>query len=81
LFQKEVKKYLGLIIRAKLRKEVRMMAKKVKDFVCGMEFDDDTANGILEYNGKIYYFCSLGCKEKFAREAEKYAAYEEKEGQ
>ncbi len=57
------------------------MAKKVKDLVCGMEFDDDTASGIFEYNGKIYYFCSVGCKEEFAREPDKHAAHEEKEGQ
>jgi len=55
------------------------MAKKVKDFVCGMEFDEDTASGTFEYNGKVYYFCSLGCKEIFARKPDKYAAPEEKE--
>jgi YHS domain-containing protein len=44
-----------------------------------MEFDEDTASGLLEYYGKVYYFCSLGCKEKFAREPEKYVAHEERE--
>lgn len=55
------------------------MAEKVKDLVCGMEFDEDTASGTLEYNGKIYYFCSLGCREKFAREPDKHVTHEEKE--
>lgn len=56
------------------------MEEKVKDLVCGMEFDEDTASGTFEYNGKIYYFCSLGCKEKFAREPDWFADHEESEG-
>ncbi len=55
------------------------MAEKVRDLICGMEFDEDTASGSLEYYGKIYYFCSFGCKEKFAREHKKYVAHEERE--
>jgi len=54
------------------------MAKKVKDLVCGMEFDKHTSSGIFVYKGKTYYFCSLGCREKFMQESEKYAAHEEK---
>jgi YHS domain-containing protein len=48
------------------------MAEKVRDLVCGMEFDEDSARGILEYYDKIYYFCSSFCKEKFGREPKKY---------
>ena len=55
------------------------MAEKVRDLVCGMELDKDSASNILEYYDKIYYFCSLGCKEKFAREPEKYVTHEERE--
>lgn len=54
------------------------MAEKVKDLVCGMEFDKDTASGTFEYKRKTYYFCSLGCREKFAKEPGKYIAYEKK---
>ncbi len=54
------------------------MAEKVKDLVCGMEFDKDTTSGTFEYKGKTYYFCSLGCKEKLAKEPEKYVAHEKK---
>lgn len=69
---------LGMTLNCpNLKKEVRKMAEKVKDLICGMEFDEDTASGTLEYNDKIYYFCSLGCKEKFAREPEKYVTHEE----
>jgi len=55
------------------------MAEKVRDLVCGMEFDEDTSSGILEYYDKIYYFCSLVCKEKFGREPEKYVNNRERE--
>jgi len=54
------------------------MAEKVKDLVCGMEFDKDTTSGTFEYKGKTYYFCSLGCKKKLAKEPEKYVAHEKK---
>ena len=37
----------------------------IKDPVCGMEVLD---SGItVEYQGKTYYFCSEGCKEKFLK--------------
>ncbi len=57
------------------------MAERVKDLVCGMEFDKETASGTFEYKGKTYYFCSQGCREKFAEDPEKYIAHktEEKE--
>lgn len=55
------------------------MAEKVRDLVCGMEFDGDSASSILAYYDKIYYFCSLGCKEKFGREPEKYVNNAERE--
>ena len=38
---------------------------KVKDPVCGMTIDAEKAAGTSEYNSETYYFCSLGCKEKF----------------
>jgi len=54
------------------------MAERVKDLICGMEFDKDTASGTIEHKGKTYYFCSLGCRDKFVKEPDKYAAHEEK---
>ena len=55
------------------------MAEKVRDIICRKEFNEDTARGSLEYYGKIYYFCSFRCKEKFAREHKKYVVHEERE--
>jgi YHS domain-containing protein len=43
-----------------------------KDPVCGMTIDPKTATGKSEYQGKTYYFCSLGCKKEFDRDPEKY---------
>lgn len=54
------------------------MAERVKDLVCGMEFDEETASGTFFYKGKTYYFCSFVCRDEFAREPEKYVNHEEK---
>ena len=45
----------------------------VKDPVCGMDVDPETAPGKSEYNGHTYYFCSIGCKLEFDRDPEKFA--------
>ncbi len=55
----------------------REMSEKVKDLVCGMEIDKDTAAATYEHKGKTYYFCNLGCRDKFAQDPEKYVAREE----
>jgi YHS domain-containing protein len=62
-----------------LRKEIKKMAKKVRDLVCGIEFDEDSASSIVEYYDKIYYFCCWRCNEKFGREPEKYVNNQERE--
>ncbi|KHO54201.1 MAG: Cu2+-exporting ATPase [archaeon GW2011_AR21] len=38
---------------------------KVKDQICGMLVDEKTAKFFSVRNGKTFYFCSKGCKEKF----------------
>lgn len=48
------------------------MAKRV-DPVCGMEVDEGTAAGRSEHEGRPYYFCSAGCKQKFDDSPEQYA--------
>lgn len=42
------------------------------DPVCKMAVDEKKAAATHEYKGKTYYFCAVGCKEKFAKEPEKY---------
>jgi len=45
----------------------------VKDPVCGMDIDPNTAAATEEYQGKTYHFCSMACHDKFKAEPEKYA--------
>ena len=53
------------------------MQETLKDPVCGMEVTYETAEARTEYNGQTYYFCSLGCKEDFDREPERYVSQEQ----
>lgn len=46
--------------------------EKVKDLVCGMMIDPETAAAKSEYKGKTYYFCAKGCKMAFDKNPEKY---------
>jgi YHS domain-containing protein len=42
------------------------------DPVCKMSVDPATAAARSVYKGQTYYFCAVGCKQKFDREPEKY---------
>lgn len=42
------------------------------DPVCGMKIDKERTKYKTVYKGKIYYFCSLQCKEAFERHPETY---------
>jgi Cu+-exporting ATPase len=53
-----------------MEKEEKMAT--VKDLVCGMDIDPDSAAATAEYNGQTYYFCSVACHDKFVAEPEKY---------
>ncbi len=55
------------------------MATTVKDPVCGMEIDPETAAGKSEYKGQTYYFCAPGCKRSFDKEPEKYVGQNQHE--
>ena len=49
------------------------MSKLVKDPVCGMMVDPQTAPAKTEYKGQTYYFCKKpGCKAAFEKDPEKY---------
>src|SRR5689334_25103820 len=43
-----------------------------KDPVCGMNVDPSRAKATHEHAGKMYYFCCVGCKEKFTVDPAKY---------
>src|SRR3989442_14395316 len=42
------------------------------DPVCGMTVDRQNAAGSFEHNRLNYFFCSLGCREKFKADPERY---------
>ena len=46
----------------------------VKDVVCGMDIDPNTAAAQVEHEGKTYHFCSHDCHAKFMAEPQKYAS-------
>ena|SRR3989338_2245175 len=47
--------------------ESKVQCPVMKNWILASEAADKT-----EYNGKTYYFCCGGCKEKFLAEPEKY---------
>jgi YHS domain-containing protein len=51
---------------------VKMDEDKVACPVSGEEISKSEAAGFFEHNGKTYYFCCDGCKEKFVKDPEKY---------
>jgi YHS domain-containing protein len=44
------------------------------DPVCHMQVDQNTADGVSEYQGRRYYFCSPGCKQKFDGNPQQYVS-------
>ncbi len=51
-----------------------------KDPVCGMNVDPSKAAASVEYESKLYHFCSRGCAEKFRAYPEKYLSPNYKPG-
>src|SRR5438034_279750 len=49
---------------------------RVKDPVCGMSVDPQNAAGFYEYKGQTYFFCSIGCGEKFKADPERFLNHE-----
>ncbi len=48
------------------------MAEMVKDVVCGMDVDPESAAAKSEYQGVAYYFCAEGCKQSFDANPQQY---------
>ena len=44
------------------------------DPVCGMTVTKAKAAASFDYKGTTYYFCSTGCRDRFAKEPDKYVA-------
>ncbi len=52
----------------------------VKDPVCGMDIEAESAAAQTEHNGKTYFFCGAKCKEKFDANPEQYEGKSPKSG-
>jgi P-type Cu+ transporter len=52
--------------------ETRKDDDLVKDPVCGMSVDPATARHKAEHAGRMRYFCSAGCRDKFLADPQKY---------
>jgi len=46
----------------------------VKDPVCGMDVNPETAKHRTTYKGQEYFFCAAGCRTKFEADPERYLA-------
>ncbi len=51
----------------------------VKDPVCGMEIEPESAFAVREHMGKTYYFCSENCVKQFDEDPHKFAGQAEAE--
>lgn len=45
----------------------------VKDPVCGMTIDEAEAVATSEHEGRVVYFCSVGCKRRFDESPSSFA--------
>ena len=43
-----------------------------QDPVCRMQVEEESATATAEHNGRQYYFCCSGCKEKFSQTPDRY---------
>jgi len=46
----------------------------IKDPVCGMEFERANADAATDSHGRVYYFCSGGCKLHFLADPARYVS-------
>jgi 3-oxoadipate enol-lactonase len=60
------------ILISLMRKSFTKEHEMEKDPVCGMDVDPKNAAGKSDYQGKTYFFCSLGCKKEFDQFPDKY---------
>ena len=42
------------------------------DAVCGMNVSPETAAAAWEHEGQPYYFCSVGCMERFRQDPQRF---------
>ena len=50
----------------------KLYTEGMKDPVCGMEVEEQTAAGRYDYGGRTYLFCNPGCLERFRADPDQY---------
>ncbi|MFB3854386.1 MAG: YHS domain-containing protein [Vicinamibacterales bacterium] len=68
----------ALLAAAAVASAQETKTKTVKDVVCGMNVDPETAKFKTVHEGETYYFCSESCLKKFTAEPAKYVKSEPK---
>lgn len=53
---------------------LNVIQKDAKDPICGMTVEKSKAKHKAEFQGKMFYFCCAGCKQKFELSPERYLA-------
>lgn len=53
---------------------LNVIQNDAKDPICGMTVEKSKAKHKAEFQGKIFYFCCAGCKQKFEQSPERYLA-------
>ncbi len=51
---------------------LNVIQKDTKDPICGMTVEKSKAKHKTEFEGKTFYFCCAGCKQKFEQSPERY---------
>jgi Cu+-exporting ATPase len=49
------------------------------DPVCGMAVQPESAAAAWEHGGHVYYFCSVGCMERFREDPERFLSMDPSE--
>lgn len=75
-----LKRFVPEVKQVRLEQETHELPEEhheeVKDVavdpICKMEVNPEDAAGKVEYKGKTYYFCAVGCMKRFQENPEKY---------
>jgi Cu+-exporting ATPase len=73
-FDKTPEKFIGK--KTLSVQEEKTQETTLKDLVCGMTVNPDSATLRQEYKGKTYFFCSEHCLEKFRKDPDYYISRE-----
>jgi 3-oxoadipate enol-lactonase len=76
----EAPERVSKIMIALMKKSFAKEHEMEKDPVCGMDVDPKKAAGESDYQGKTYYFCSLGCKKEFDQSPENFLKKNDQKG-